>query len=211
MSIVLIILVMAIGYAIGSIPTAYVIARWRGVDIFEVGSGNMGANNVWRTVGFSYGLAVLLLDATKGIVAILIARQIWADHQALASALAAVSVVAGHNWSFLATIITGSIRGGKGAATASGTFLFLAPTLLVALVLGLGALIVLVTRYVSLGVLIAIGASGVVMVALIIAGIMEPAYILYLLVCVMVFVAHRGNIVRLLRGTERRWGDSRKS
>lgn len=211
MIVVHIILVAVIGYAIGSVPTAYMVARTKGVDIFAAGSGNMGANNVWRTVGFPYGVAVLLFDAFKGIIAILIARQIMSDHQALASTLAAVSVVAGHNWSFLATIITGSLRGGKGAATASGTFLFLAPTLLVALVLGLGALIVLVTRYVSLGVLIAIAASGVVMVGLIIAGAMEPIYIFYLLVCFMVFIAHRGNIVRLVRGTERRWGDSSKS
>jgi len=207
LSAVQVILVIAIAYVIGSIPTAYVVARLKGVDIFAVGSGNMGANNVWRSIGFPYGLLVWALDGSKGIVAILIARQILSDNQAAASAIAAVAAVAGHNWSFLATIITGKLRGGKGAATASGAFIFLAPTLFVALVLAMGALIVLLTRYVSLGVLIAIAASGIVMIGLVVMGTLAPIYSLYLLICLMVFVAHRGNIVRLLRGTERRLGE----
>lgn len=203
----LVVLVIAIGYIIGSFPTAYLVARTRGVDIFAVGSGNMGATNVIRAVGMRYGLLVWAIDGVKGILAILLARLIAPDYQATASVLAAVSAVAGHNWSLLATLLTGSIRGGKGAATAMGTFVLLAPTLLVALVLAVAMTIVLLTRYVSLGVLTAVAVAAVAFLALVMAGWMDPVYTVYLLAGWMVFVRHRGNIVRLLAGTERRLGE----
>lgn len=203
----LVVLVIAIGYIIGSFPTAYLVARTRGVDIFAVGSGNMGATNVIRAVGMRYGLLVWAIDGVKGILAILLARLIAPDYQATASVLAAVAAVAGHNWSLLATLLTGSIRGGKGAATAMGTFILLAPTLLVALVLAVAMTIVLLTRYVSLGVLTAVAVAAVAFLALVMAGWMDPVYTVYLLAGWMVFVRHRGNIVRLLAGTERRLGE----
>ncbi|MCL4238110.1 MAG: glycerol-3-phosphate acyltransferase [Anaerolineae bacterium] len=203
----LVVLVIVIGYVIGSFPTAYLVARTKGVDIFAVGSGNMGATNVTRAVGMRYGLLVWLIDGVKGILAILLARLIVPDYQTTASVLAAVSAVAGHNWSLLATLLTGSIRGGKGAATAMGTFLLLAPTLLVALVLAVAMTIVLLTRYVSLGVLTAVAVAGIAFLVLVMAGWMDPVYTVYLLAGWMVFVRHRGNIVRLLAGTERRLGE----
>ncbi len=203
----LVVLVIAIGYVIGSFPTAYLVARAKGIDIFAVGSGNMGANNVIRAIGLRYGVLVWAIDGAKGVLAILLARLVVPDYQATASVLAAVAAVAGHNWSFLATLLTGSIRGGKGAATAMGTFVLLAPTLLVALVLALGMAIVLLTRYVSLGVLTAVAVAGIAFLVLVIVGWMDPVYTLYLLAGWMVFVRHRGNIVRLLAGTERRLGE----
>ncbi|MBP8974194.1 MAG: glycerol-3-phosphate acyltransferase [Anaerolineae bacterium] len=203
----LVVLVIAIGYVIGSFPTAYLVARTKGVDIFTVGSGNMGATNVTRAVGMRYGLLVWAIDGVKGILAILLARLIVPDSQTTASVLAAVAAVAGHNWSLLATLLTGSIRGGKGAATAMGTFILLAPTLLVALVLAIAMAIVLLTRYVSLGVLTAVAVAGVAFLALVLAGWMDPIYTVYLLAGWMVFVRHRANIVRLLAGTERRLGE----
>jgi len=203
----LVVLVIAIGYVIGSFPTAYLVARTKGVDIFAVGSGNMGATNVTRAVGMRYGLLVWAIDGVKGILAILLARLIVPDYQTTASVLAAVAAVAGHNWSLLATLLTGSIRGGKGAATAMGTFILLAPTLLVALVLAIAMAIVLLTRYVSLGVLTAVAVAGIAFLALVLAGWMDPIYTVYLLAGWMVFVRHRANIVRLLAGTERRLGE----
>jgi len=199
--------VIAISYIIGSFPTAYLVARTRGVDIFKVGSGNMGATNVIRACGFRYGLIVWAWDVFKGILAILIARWLIPENPTAASVLAAVAAVAGHNWSFLATVLTGSIRGGKGAATATGTFVLLAPTLLVAVILALGAAIVLLTRYVSLGVLISAAAAGAAIVLLVGLGQMEPVYSVYLLVCYMIFLRHRNNIYNLLAGKERRLGD----
>lgn len=202
-----VVLISVLSYVIGSFPTAYLMGRTKGIDIFAVGSGNMGATNVIRAMGFRYGALVWAIDAAKGMFAILLARQIAPDFQTMASVLAAVAAVAGHNWSLLATILTGSIRGGKGAATAMGTFLLLAPTLLVALVLSVGTVIVLLTRYVSLGVLSAVAIAGVALVVLVFGGWIEPVYSLYLLVAWMVFVRHRSNIVRLLTGTERRLGE----
>ncbi len=203
----LVVLIIAVGYIIGSFPTAYLIARAKGVDIFAVGSGNMGANNVARACGPQYGALVWLVDGLKGIVAIVVARMLLPDHQAVASVLGAIAAVAGHNWSFLATLITGSLRGGKGAATASGTLLLLLPTLIVALVLAVGAAIILLTRYVSLGVLSALAVATAAFIVLVIVGTFEPVYLLYVVVTWMVFFQHRANIVRLLTGKERRFGE----
>ncbi len=203
----MVVLVVALGYIIGSFPTAYLVARAKGVNIFAVGSGNMGANNVARALGLPYGGLVWLLDGAKGVLAILLARWMLPENSSAASVLAAVAVVAGHNWSLLATLLTGSIRGGKGAATASGTMILLLPTLVVALVLALGALIVLLTRYVSLGVLTAIATAALALVALVMVGRFEPVYLLYLLVAWMIFYRHRSNIANLIAGTERKLGE----
>jgi glycerol-3-phosphate acyltransferase PlsY len=202
-----VIFIIAISYIIGSFPTAYLVARSRGVDIFKVGSGNMGATNVIRACGLRYGLIVWAWDGFKGILAVLIARWLVPDSQTAASVLAAVAAVAGHNWSFLATVLTGSIRGGKGAATAMGTFVLLAPTVLVAVILALAAAIVLLTRYVSLGVLIGTAAAGAAIALLVGLGQMDPMYSVYLLVCYMIFWRHRNNIYSLLAGKERRLGE----
>lgn len=203
----LVVLVSVFAYIIGSFPTAYLVARAKGVDIFKVGSGNMGATNVIRACGVRYGVLVWTVDVTKGVVAVLLARWLVSDEQSTASVLAAVSAVAGHNWSFLATLLTGSIRGGKGAATAMGTFVLLAPTLMVALVLALGAVIVVLTRYVSLAVLTSVAVAGITFVVLVGIGLLEPVYTVYLLVMWMIFVRHRSNIVNLLAGRERRLGE----
>lgn len=207
MSPVIVVGVIVLGYVIGSFPTAYLVAKLKDIDIFTVGSGNMGANNVARACGPRYGALVWAIDGFKGVLAIVVARWLMPESQGAASVLAAVAVVAGHNWSFLASLLTGSIRGGKGAATMSGTFLLLAPTLVVALILALAALIIVLTRYVSLGVLSAVAAAGAAITILVIVGNREPVYTVYLLVCWMVFVRHRQNITNLIKGTERRFGE----
>ena len=201
------VLAVVLAYLVGSFPTAYLVGRARGVNVFNVGSGNMGATNVIRAVGVGYGVLVYALDGLKGIVAILLARYLMPDHQLLASMLAAIAVVAGHSWSLPASLISGSVRGGKGAATASGTLILLAPTLLLALALSIGALIVVLTRYVSLGVLTAVAVAGAGFLILVVVGTLQPEYTLYLLVGWMIFVRHRSNIVRLITGTERRLGE----
>ncbi|MCD4686615.1 MAG: glycerol-3-phosphate acyltransferase [Anaerolineae bacterium] len=200
-------LTIALGYILGSFPTAYLIAKANGVDIFTVGSGNMGANNVARSCGLQYGLLVWAIDGAKGILAVILARYLLPENLAAANVLGAIAVVAGHNWSVLATIITGSLRGGKGAATASGTLLLLLPTLVVAGAVALGAVIVLLTRYVSLGVLTMLASAALAFVVLVLLGTFEPVYLMYLLVVWMVFFQHRANIVRLVTGKERRLGE----
>lgn len=202
-----VVLIILAGYLIGSFPTAYLVARAKGVDIFSVGSGNMGATNVTRALGWRYGVLVWAWDGLKGVLVVLLARALFPEAQAAASVIGAVAVVAGHNWSFLATLLTGSIRGGKGAATAMGTFLLLAPTFIVALVLGLAAAIVLLTRFVSLAVLTASAVGAAAILILVVVGYLEPVYTVYLLVAFMIFWRHRRNIYSLIQGTERRLGE----
>ncbi|MBI5931952.1 MAG: glycerol-3-phosphate acyltransferase [Chloroflexi bacterium] len=198
-------------YLIGSFPTAYVIGRLHGINIFEIGSGNMGANNTARALGIQWGILVWLLDGFKGIAALLLAREIAAhhthDYSSAAMIIGAISVVVGHNWSIFASLITGRIRGGKGAATATGTWVLLVPPLIIAICLMLWATIVFVTRYVSLGVLASVAFVSAVMVGMVILKEADPVYVGYILVTAMIFYRHRENIKALLKGKERRWGE----
>jgi glycerol-3-phosphate acyltransferase PlsY len=116
-----IVVAIVIGYLLGSIPFAYIVARLKnGVDIRQAGGGNAGALNTWREVGPVYGLVVLIADIAKGALAILIAR--WLGLSPVWTGVVGFAAVAGHNWPcFL------GFRGGKGAATVIGVLLPLAP------------------------------------------------------------------------------------
>ncbi len=202
-----VLLIVLVSYMLGSVPTAYLIARIKGVNIFDVGSGNMGATNVSRAMGYQWGILVWLLDSMKGIVAILIARQILSDNMALATAVAAVLAIIGHNWSVFAARITGNLRGGKGASIAFGTLLIIAPGIVLGISLVGGAVIV-ITRYVSLGVLVMFTISTLWMIILINHNILAPEYSFYVTcVAALILYRFRENIYRLLRGTERRLGE----
>ena len=108
-------------YLIGSLPTAYLLGRWlRGVDIRTLGDGNMGAGNAYHVLGRRVGVAVAVVDAAKGTLAAFVAKQI-ADG-ALPPMAAGMATVAGHNWPFFL-----QFRGGRGAASALGTLLFILP------------------------------------------------------------------------------------
>lgn len=202
-----IVTVAIISYLLGAVPTAYLIAHLKGINIFAVGSGNMGATNVSRALGFGWGVAVWLIDSMKGIVAIFVARQIMADNMATATAVAAVFAIVGHNWSLFAALITGKLRGGKGASIAFGTLLIIAPHIVVGISVVGGAIIAL-TRYVSLAVLVMFTISTVWMLILVNQQLMAPEYRTYsLLVAAMILYRFRENIKHLLQGTERRLGD----
>jgi acyl phosphate:glycerol-3-phosphate acyltransferase len=122
-------------YLIGTIPTAYLAARWlKGQDIRQVGDGNAGAANVARTVGARVGIAVGLVDIAKGAAAVLLTK--WLMDSTAAEMIAGVAVIAGHNWP---VYLQG--RGGRGAATAVGVLLAMLPVLAIPLVVP--ALIVL--------------------------------------------------------------------
>lgn len=202
-------------YIIGSFPTAYLIGRLHRINIFEVGSGNMGANNVTRALGVKWGVLVWLLDSGKGVLAVLLARLIMPWDLWAASVIGAIAVVIGHNWSLLAALVTGTVRGGKGAATAGGTWIIMmAPWwYIVVITITLWGLIVLVTRYVSLAVLVSV-AIGTIWALLLIGGgtsNIPPVYIFYIvLVALMIYVRHWKNIQSLLAGRERRLGDRAK-
>jgi len=187
-------------YLIGSIPTAYLVGRAKGVDLRTVGSGNLGATNVFRTLGWKWGLFVYLSDMLKGVLPVL-----------LLPGVAGVS--AGWPWgvAFGVAAIFGHVRpifllgkgGGKGVATASGVFLALAPIpALCALVAFI--LVVAASRYVSLGSLV--GAIVLPVALALQEGALTPLVLVSATVAAFVFWTHRENISRLRRGEERRIG-----
>ncbi len=199
-------------YVIGSFPTAYLVGRLNRVNIFEVGSGNMGANNVIRSVGMKWGVLVWLIDSGKGILAVLVARLIMPSDTTSASVIGAIAVVIGHNWSLIPTLVTGTLRGGKGAATAGGTWIIMmAPWwYIVVITITLWGALVLITRYVSLAVLVTVAIGSIWVLILISQGAsnVPPLYLLYIVVvALMIYARHWKNIQSLLAGRERRLGD----
>jgi acyl phosphate:glycerol-3-phosphate acyltransferase len=207
------IIVAVVGYLLGSIPTGFLVAKARGVDIRTVGSKNMGATNVFRVLGKGPGIFVLLVDALKGTAAILFAGEFsrrgiplsdctcefW--NQDLAMTLGGLCAILGHNY----TCWLG-FKGGKGIATSAGVFFTLAP---LACSIALAAWIVsfLVTRYVSV-------ASIVAAVALPTAVVLTQTNVALSVVTVVIgalaIYKHRANIQRLMAGTENRFQFSRK-
>ena len=212
-----VLLIIISSYLIGSFPTAYLVGKVRNVNIFEVGSGSMGGTNVARAVGKGWAIFTGLFDVAKGVFAVWLARDVLlADQIGLATAVSATCVVAGHNWSLFATVLTASIkggkltlivRGGKGAATAFGAMLMIQPfQILIAAAIGLA--VIARTRYVSLGVLIGFAVATVWLVLLVGAEYQKPVLLLYALaLTVMIPLRHWGNMQRLLAGTERRLGE----
>ncbi|NDJ86117.1 MAG: glycerol-3-phosphate acyltransferase [Chloroflexi bacterium] len=200
--------ILVISYLLGSFPTAYLLGLLHGINIFEIGSGNMGANNAARALGVKWGMFVWLIDGLKGLLAMLIARHLApGDQSSAAMIVSAVAAVFGHNWSIFATLVTGRVRGGKGAATASGTWILLVSPFVIAGVLMIWAAIVAATRYMSLAVLTSV---AIVSIAVVITALVEdadPIYVVYVLVPIMVFYRHRTNIRAIIAGTERRFGD----
>lgn len=200
-------------YLLGAIPVAYLIARFNSVNIFEVGSGNMGATNVIRAVGPVMGVMVLVLDAFKGVGAIWLASGLLLPTAPqTATVIAAICAIAGHNWSIFAWIVTGKLRGGKGAATAFGTFAVIAPWWLIVGSVVIGVLVLVRTRYMSLGVLVivSIAAPGLMLLSFvnIPAESVERVHLFYTLALTsMILYRFRENIARLRAGNERRVGE----
>lgn len=212
-----VLLVILSSYLIGSFPTAYFVGKARNVNIFEVGSGNMGGTNVARAIGKGWAIFTGLVDVAKGIFAVWLARDLILPEQVgVATSVSATCVVVGHNWSLFATVLTASInegklklivRGGKGAATAFGAMLMIQPLqILVAAAIALA--VIARTRYVSLGVLIGFAVANIWLVLLIGGEFQKPILLLYAIaLTVMIPLRHWGNVQRLLAGTERRLGE----
>jgi len=204
------IFVVILSYLLGAIPFAYIVARLNGINIFEVGSGNMGTTNVIRAVGPVKGIGVLLLDLLKGVVAILIARYVLQPYADTATVLAAIASIIGHNWSVFAWMVTGKLRGGKGAATAIGTFLMIAPIWLTVTMLAVGSAILVRTRYMSLAVLVmvCIAAPTLLILSVVPASPLNENHLVYTLMLTgVIFYRFRDNIQRLRAGNERRVGE----
>lgn len=180
-------------YLLGSIPFALLVGKfWAGIDIRRGGSGNTGATNLFRLAGWGPGLLGFLLDFGKGWVPALVASGLGGPTAGLLMGLAAV---AGHNWS---VYLKG--RGGKGAATSLGVLFAVAPLgALVAAVLFVA--VVLATRYVSLGSMMAALSAPLTLWLL---GAGRAEVIIAAVLTVMLVLRHRPNIARLLAGTENR-------
>ena len=196
-------LLIPVGYLLGSLPFGVIAGKLIGrIDVREHGSGSMGMTNVIRTVNAPVGVLVLLLDMGKGVGAVALARYAL-DAPDMAVAFAALAAIAGHNW----PVFIG-FRGGRGTATGWGALLMLWPIAgLVASVVGLA--LVGLTRYVSLG---SVTATIVGCAVLAVAGFADYApigYVWYAAIgCIFVVGRHKSNIQRLIKGEERKLGES---
>ncbi len=190
-------------YIIGAIPFSYILGRlFKGIDIREYGSGNVGATNLIRSAGKLPGLIALLLDMLKGFVAVIFISGFFYSPEALLSlplfkCMLGFSVVCGHIWTVFL-----KFRGGKGVATAIGVFIGLAP-LVMALGLCVWGLFTLIFRYVSLSSMVMVISLPLIMFVL-----NKPKeYIVFAgLLAVFIIYKHRTNILRLLNGTEYKVG-----
>lgn len=194
-------LALAISYAAGSIPFAYLAGAAAGVDLRKQGSGNLGATNVFRVLGWKIGILVFLADALKGALpALLLPPRIVAPGDPVLWALACgVAAIVGH----VRPLYLAFRKGGKGVATAAGVFFALAP-LPMLITFAVFVAIVLGTGYVSLGSLVA--ALLLPTLLLITHGASSPLFIVSVVIACFVFWTHRANIGRLRRGEEHRFG-----
>lgn len=201
------------GYLLGSIPTGFLVARTRGIDIRTVGSKNMGATNVFRTLGKGPGIFVLLMDALKGFAAVALTTHFYPllnnslpqifPHDSVENLqlrfyyglIAGIAAVLGHNYTCWL-----NFKGGKGIATTGGVFLALAPAA-VGIAAALWLIAFIATRYVS--------------IASIVAAIALPTAVWFtqenlalrviaIILGVLAIYKHRANIQRLRAGTENR-------
>jgi len=191
-------LALALAFVLGSIPFSQLVARLRGIDLRSVGSGNIGATNLARALGYGAGALGLILDTLKGAAAVALARALPGDASTPAiQSLAAVLSVAGH--AFTPWL---GFRGGKGVATGAGAFAVLAPWATLCSVL-VFAVVVSVGRMVSLA---SVLAAAALPVAAFFLGAPRPAIAAATAVAALVVARHRENLVRLVRGTENRLG-----
>jgi acyl phosphate:glycerol-3-phosphate acyltransferase len=189
------VLAAVIGYTLGSIPFALLLTRTLGVDLRAIGSRNVGAANVLRSAGIAPAITAMLLDAAKGAIAVVLAGIVSDDLRVVT--IAGVAAVVGHVYPPWL-----GFRGGKGVATSAGVFTVLAPlATAVAVLVFVGTIVV--TRFISAGSILGALALPIAAVAsdapgAIIGGTVASALI--------VLTRHRGNISRLITGTERRIG-----
>ena len=188
----MIVLACLLAYIIGSIPNGLIVSRVvAGIDIRQYGSHNIGATNVWRTLGKGPGAAVFLLDFIKGILGVFFGYLLVGTPFAMI--FGGMAAIIGHSLPLFL-----GFHGGKGVATGLGVIAFLMPKVTIVVFL-VWLAIVLVTRYVSLGSIIA--AALVPILAWLFSYPIEY-FVFGLLAAVLIIVRHKTNIVRLLNGTE---------
>lgn len=215
------IVVVILSYLVGSIPTSIIVSKMvKGIDIRHHGSGNAGGSNVFRILGWKYGLLVILLDALKGVIAVLLVSRLYFgsfpfpnatpfDDFTLVQIIAGIAAVLGHIW----TVFAG-FKGGKGIATGLG---FLVSIVTIDMLLGLVvfAIVVAVSKYISLGSLSA--AVSVPLFMIIrenIFGVDISGYHTILpftiFLAFLVMYTHKANLTRIFSGNENKISLSKK-
>jgi acyl phosphate:glycerol-3-phosphate acyltransferase len=196
------IVVSIAAYLLGSIPTGFLVAKAKGIDIRTVGSKNMGATNVFRTLGKGPGIFVLVVDGLKGFAAaawlcdLVLQYFTVPTHQVLTvHVVAGIFAVLGHNYTCWLWF-----KGGKGIATTAGVYFALAP-LSVSIALGVWIVLFVGTRYVSVA---SIAAAAVLPVMVWITKDSVLLGIVTTVLCAMAIYKHKANIQRLVAGTENR-------
>lgn len=202
------VLPVLISYLLGALPFGLLMARLvRGIDVRRYGSGSTGMTNVLRTIGLVPALVVLALDAGKGIAAVFLARAL--DAGFAVEAASALAALVGHNWSVFIRF-----QGGKGIATGVGALCALSPVAgLIALLVGVPT--ILLSRYVSLGSVAGATTGAIAVPVLAMAdpsmtlGVPSYDYAIYTSIGVpLILLKHRSNLARLLKGEERKLGES---
>lgn len=193
--------ILIAGYFLGSIPFGLIIGKaWRGIDIRQYGSGNIGATNVLRSLGPGPAAVVFAADVLKGFVPVTAAKILFPGHELMVVA-AGILAILGHTLSLFL-----KFRGGKGVATSLGVIIGLDP-IIAAVGFGIWILIVALSRYVSLASILTALCVSALMFAL---KKPLPFQIFTLAAALYIIVKHRSNISRLLRGKEARWGEKVK-
>ena len=186
-------------YFIGAIPTSYLLSRFfAGIDLRQEGSGNLGATNLYRVLGWKYAIPAALVDIAKGFIPVVVFAPRASPSQLFALACGVAAII-GHVFSVFV-----GFKGGKGVATAAGVMLGLTP-LALAVSAAVWAVMVRITGYVSLA---SITAAAVLPVAVYLLEDARTPALLWIAaaIAVGVIVLHRRNIERLLKGTESRFG-----
>ncbi|GED12751.1 glycerol-3-phosphate 1-O-acyltransferase PlsY [Aneurinibacillus migulanus] len=193
--------VIILSYLLGSISFSILVAKKIAkIDIRQHGSGNAGATNTLRVLGKGPGIAVLLLDAAKGAIAVGMAHWLSGGEDWVV-VFSGVAAIIGHNWP-----VFFGFRGGKGVATTIGTLIALAPLpALIAVIVTIA--VIALTRYVSLGSLVFFTLIPIIL-------ILNEASLTYIIgtltVAVLGYIRHIDNIKRLVQGTERKLGQSKR-
>ncbi len=192
-------LIITGAYLIGSIPTAFLAVKLlKGIDIRQVGSGNIGATNVFRCVGKAAGVGVLFIDMLKGIVPVLLAARFAPGScTEIYRILAGLAAICGHNWTIFL-----NFKGGKGVATSTGVLLTLAPIATLAGFL-VFVLTVTITRYISLGSIVA--ASAVPLLVWYLNPGQPELFYFVLVIAILIDLKHIPNIKRLWHHEEHRF------
>ncbi len=205
------IVIVVLSYLLGSIPTSIWLGKMRKIDIRQFGSGNAGATNTFRVLGWRFGVTALMVDFAKGLFAAGIIASIRIDNlpagigawevETVVRLIAGVSAVVGHMYPVLA-----GFKGGKGVNTSAGVLMAVTPVSVI-IALGVFVLVLLSSRYVSLSSMIAsVAFPTTIAVRRYMFGIdLDPSLLIFgTVLAVAIVYAHKGNIKRLLSGKENR-------